>query len=37
VVMILNLINSKIETAWVMKQRKQNIQVPRKAVALIGD
>ena len=35
--MIFNVINSKIEMAWAMKQRKQNIQAPRKAAAPTGD
>ena len=36
-VMIFNVRNSKIEVVWVMKQRKQNIQAPKRAVALTGD
>jgi hypothetical protein len=35
--MIFNVINSKIEIAWVMKQRKQSIAAPRKAVVPTGD
>ncbi len=36
-VMIFNVINSKIEIAWVMKQRKLSIAAPRKAVVPTGD
>lgn len=36
-VVLFDVRNSKIEVIWVMKQRKQNIQAPKRAVALTGD